>query len=74
MTEPLTVDQATMLQSLLIRFTQEFAAKIHEQKLTDLSLHISPDISYISSEHEKDITTGYLIRKSPACYQTLLKL
>jgi hypothetical protein len=70
----LTDIQATKLQALLIDYVTKFVALQRELKLTDLSVHIAPDSSWISVEHDLNLDRDILERKSPACHQILLKL
>ena len=76
----LNLDQSIKLQALLIATSLEFYETQKDIKLTDLSLHVTPDSSWISAEHEVEITdptlrnTDRLIRKAPSCHQILLKL
>jgi hypothetical protein len=69
----MTPEQHAIFESLLIRLSKEFAARLIEHKLPALSLHIAPDMSYISNEHES-LPNGFIARKSPACIEVLVKL
>ena len=75
----LNLEQSTKLQALLIATSLEFYETQRDIKLTDLSLHVTPDSSWISAEHEQTpVQTKYdpiiLTRKAPSCHQILLKL
>lgn len=69
----MTPDQQEVFQNLLAKWSQEFAARLIEHKLPSLSLHIAPDMAYISNEHET-LPNGFIARKSPACIAVLVKM
>lgn len=69
-------------ESELIGFVADITKRWNDfqksQQLENASLHICPDQTWISVEHEqldKDLAPmGVLIRKSPACHQIIVKI
>lgn len=83
----LTPEQETVLQSFLMRKTQEWQqyCKEYPELLKWASYHITPDGCWVSVEHEQmqkasdrllddGTPTGQIIRKSPACTTIVTKL
>ena len=73
----------TALQNYLIEAQSDFKAFLSQHNMPQsLSLHLSPDMCWISAEHEHviefDGATGermeFIERKPPACYVTLVKI
>lgn len=75
----MTPQQESELVGFLADITKQFTEfqKFHRELLENASLHICPDQSWISVEHETDTTPNnpqYIIRKSPACHQIIVKI
>lgn len=75
----LTPQQTDSLTNWLCATITSFQQQCKALGLDNLSVHLSPDGSWIALEHDAispGNTTGpqYLVRKSPACHEILLKI
>jgi len=79
----MTPELETVLQSFLVRKTQEWQQYVREYpELALTSVHIAPDSAWIALEHEEQevvennglFKTGQIIRKSPACATIITKI
>lgn len=70
----LTPQQTDSLTNWLCATITSFQQQCKALDVANLSVHLSPDGSWIALEHEYDFSGNMLIRKSPACHEILLKI
>lgn len=60
------------LETAVLELCEQWQHICAKHQLSDVSLHITPDLTWVAKEHE--LEDNRLIRKAPGCHEVILKL